>query len=235
MYLSRLTLHPRSREARRDAASPYDLHRTLARAFPTPDGTPYREHHDVLFRREEASRAVGLSVLVQSRTAPDWHELPEAYLLGAETRPFEPSFAVGQSLTFRLVANPIKKVRREGHKHSQKVPLPDRHPVAEQKSGVPFDPLAAPPLTPARRWLARKGEQHGFEVLFVTTRDFQLGVAGRDLASKAALPLIGLRFDGLLRVHDPVRLVEAVRTGVGPSKAFGFGLLSLARHATSRP
>jgi len=32
----------------------------------------------------------------------------------------------------------------------------------------------------------------------------------------------------MLDVTDPVRLVEAVRDGIGPAKAFGFGLLSLA-------
>mgnify|MGYP002136949035 FL=1 len=33
MFLSKLILNPKSREARRDLANPYDLHRTLARAF----------------------------------------------------------------------------------------------------------------------------------------------------------------------------------------------------------
>jgi CRISPR system Cascade subunit CasE len=38
-----------------------------------------------------------------------------------------------------------------------------------------------------------------------------------------------VRFDGVLRVTDAARLVEAVRSGIGPAKAFGFGLLSLRR------
>lgn len=36
MFLSNPVLNPKSREARRDLANPYDLHRTLARAF-APD------------------------------------------------------------------------------------------------------------------------------------------------------------------------------------------------------
>ncbi|MEM0963873.1 MAG: type I-E CRISPR-associated protein Cas6/Cse3/CasE, partial [Bacteroidota bacterium] len=42
------------------------------------------------------------------------------------------------------------------------------------------------------------------------------------------LPHVGVRFDGELRVIDPDRLAVAVASGIGPAKAFGFGLLSLA-------
>lgn len=48
---------------------------------------------------------------------------------------------------------------------------------------------------------------------------------------KQNIPHFGVRFDGLLCVTDPETLVEAVRQGIGPAKAFGFGLLSLARGA----
>jgi CRISPR system Cascade subunit CasE len=36
-------------------------------------------------------------------------------------------------------------------------------------------------------------------------------------------------FDGMLEVSDPGRLRSALRHGIGSAKAFGFGLLSLAR------
>jgi len=43
-------------------------------------------------------------------------------------------------------------------------------------------------------------------------------------------PLLGaVRFDGVLVVTDPHKLREAVANGIGQQKAFGFGLLSLAR------
>ena len=37
-----------------------------------------------------------------------------------------------------------------------------------------------------------------------------------------------VRFEGTLIVNDPTVLVSAVRSGIGPGKAFGCGLLSLA-------
>jgi CRISPR system Cascade subunit CasE len=40
--------------------------------------------------------------------------------------------------------------------------------------------------------------------------------------------IVPVRFEGILSVDDPQRLLELVRHGIGPAKAFGCGLLSLA-------
>lgn len=223
MYLSRLELNPRSPEVRHDLTSPYELHRTLARAFPTPDGQDYRATHGVLFRLEpQAYGQIRPVVLVQSVTAPDWEQLPAGYGR-AESKALVPALNVGQMVGFRLIANPTKKEKREGQRQGRRVPLFD----ASGAENPPEQP------TPAQQWLHRKGEQHGFEVVYVLTEEFRLADArgfGRQSApvDKKSLPLYGVRFDGLLRVNDPERLLAAVRQGIGPAKAFGFGLLSLA-------
>jgi CRISPR system Cascade subunit CasE len=36
-------------------------------------------------------------------------------------------------------------------------------------------------------------------------------------------------FEGILEVTDPEEFAAAVTAGIGPAKAFGFGLLSVAR------
>lgn len=51
-YLSRLVLDTQLTEARRDLTRPYELHRTLSRAFPDSDG-PHRQSHGILFRVED--------------------------------------------------------------------------------------------------------------------------------------------------------------------------------------
>jgi hypothetical protein len=43
------------------------------------------------------------------------------------------------------------------------------------------------------------------------------------------LKLYAVRFDGLLQVVDPQRVLETVRRGIGSGKGLGFGLLSLAK------
>ena len=216
MFLSKLLLNPRCRDAWRDLGAPYELHRTLARAFPTELGTDYRARHGVLFRIEPMAYAGDQpTVLVQSAREPDWHELPEAYLQSARVNAFSPAFSAGQFLLFRVVANPTKKVTEPGQRQGRRVALLDASPTDD--------------LTPARSWLVRKGEQHGFRVAYTTTQDFWLGVSRGARVVKSALPLYGVRFDGLLEVTDPVHLTEALKRGIGPAKAFGFGLLSVAR------
>jgi len=218
MYLSKLILNPRCREVRRDIQLPYELHRTLARAFTTADGTNYRAAHGVLFRIEPLVHpAAHPTVLVQSGSLPDWHELPEAYLLThPETKVFSASFRENQVLSFRLLASPTKKEPRPG-RQGRRIALSDS--VEDETTG----------LTPARTWMVRKGEQHGFRLIHLMTEEFRFG-GGRSkgFAGKNDLPLCGVRFDGLLQITDPVRLLEAIQKGIGPSKAFGFGLLSLA-------
>ncbi|WP_040005262.1 type I-E CRISPR-associated protein Cas6/Cse3/CasE [Fibrisoma limi] len=216
MHLSKLILNPRCREVQRDLSSPYELHRTLAHAYTTDSGQDYRAQHQVLFRIEPLSHATALpAVLVQSATAPNWNELPEAYLMHKpETKLLVPTFSVGQTLAFRLLANPTKKEKRPDRRQGRRIALPD---YAEEDE-----------ITPARGWLVRKGEQNGFHVLYATTEAFWLGM-DRGRATKNAIPIYGVRYDGLLQVTDPALLTSALQSGIGPSKAFGFGMLSLAK------
>lgn len=217
MHLSKLDLNPRSREARRDLAQPYELHRTLARAFVTPTGQDYRAAHGVLFRLEASVPGGRPAVLVQSATEPDWQALPPDYVRQpVQVKPLPLVFTAGQVLGFRLVANPTKKVTAPGQRQGRRIALLD--------AGDGDGP------TPAQQWLGRKAGLAGFELLHLLTEEFSLGGA-RGVAGigKQQLPLYGVRFDGLLRVSDPILLSDSIRQGIGPAKAFGFGMLSLAR------
>jgi CRISPR system Cascade subunit CasE len=217
MYLSRLILNPRSHRVQRELAEPYEMHRSLMKAFP-PDLVPGEER--VLFRVDEHPR-LGLMLLVQSWDAPDWTWLAEdgarGYLLAiAEpnpaVKPFDLNLAMGQSFIFRLRANPTKRLGRGAEKNASK--RIGRHTEDEQFA-----------------WLARKGEQHGFRVLQAqVSRDGKIEnekAIERD-GKEHKLELLSVRFDGVLQVTDPDKLIQALQTGIGSAKGFGFGLLSLA-------
>jgi CRISPR system Cascade subunit CasE len=203
LYLTRLVLDPRSRSVRRDLADPYELHRTLLRAFPdAAAGSPGR----VLFRVEPARGEPRFVVLVQSDVAPDWSRLnvPRDYLLGPlATKLFTPAFAAGQRLGFRLRANPT--VKRDGK----------RRPLLDESQ--------------QRAWLDRKAAAAGFRVVRVEVAP-EGALCGYKPAEGATLTLThhAVRFDGVLTVTDPGQLLHALRDGVGSAKGFGFGLLSLA-------
>lgn len=209
MYLSRLILNLRSRYVRTDLARPYEMHRTLMHAF--PDGLTEGVER-VLYRLETQPRTGMPMLLVQSKLAPDWAQLPLGYLLAdpewqnPQVKEVQLSFQAGQLLAFRLMANPTKRMSRslsKGIEKSKRVGLYD-----------PAEQLA---------WLDRKAEAHGFQVISAIPNPRPPLKDRQHL-----LEFLNIQFDGLLRVVDPAQLSEAVVNGIGSAKAFGCGLLSLA-------
>jgi CRISPR system Cascade subunit CasE len=227
LYTSLLLPSPRSRQARYDLSHPYDLHRTLSRAFPELPPAPTeagktaeqlaadeaRREVRCLFRMEEAKR--GLIVLAQSRIAPDWEAItaafPDYFVNLPEVKAWTPRFVEGQKLAFRLRANPT--VKRNGKRQAL---LGERERL---------------------QWLARQAEAHGFTLPTIATiggdtlpnaqvqeERVQTGETARDFK----VIHNAVSFEGALRVTDPLRFAEAVASGIGSAKGFGFGLLSLA-------
>lgn len=216
MYLSRLILNPRARRVQRELAQPYEMHRSVMRAFRTD---LEKGEERVLWRVDEHPQ-LGLILLVQSWDAPDWTWLAEdgarGYLLpvgepNPAVKPFDLQLSAGQSLSFRLRANPTKRLSAGKGNIGKRVGIYDEE-----------DQLA---------WLARKGEQHGFRVLQAqVSRDGKIkdeDAIHRDHKIHK-LELLSVQFDGILQVTDPDKLVAAVQNGIGSGKGFGFGLLSLA-------
>lgn len=215
MYLSRLILNPHSRQVQAEVASPYEMHRTIMRAF--PDSLEQDEER-VLFRLEGEPAFGGLVLLVQSLEKPDWSWFSEpkraTYLLplaecGAgirrnpETKSFGLEIPDGRLLSFRLRANPT--VKRNGKRQGL-------YREAEQLD-----------------WLARKGEQGGFRIVAARTsrKDLAHGWIHKE-GTTHRLELLAVQFDGILQVTGAARFQETVRRGVGSGKGLGFGLLSLA-------
>jgi CRISPR system Cascade subunit CasE len=80
-------------------------------------------------------------------------------------------------------------------------------------------------------WLRRKGEQGGFEVLGVRVQgqEKEQGRRRRHGGEESSLTLAAVLFDGHLRITDAEKFFHySLRRGLGPGKAYGLGLLSLA-------
>ena len=205
MYLSKLTLSPSPgcKQLLRDLSSPYEMHRTIMRAFPSrEDGGPGR----VLFRVEPTRPGSSPVVLVQSEKQPDWSHVDAiaGYLARpAEAKPLDLVFREGQQLRFRLRANVTTK--RDGKRHGL---------FREEDQ---------------RAWLHRKGESGGFEPAgFVLQRAQRAVSRPVPPAKPKSQTHLGVDFEGVLRVTDSEKLLDVLTAGIGPAKAYGFGLLSVA-------
>jgi CRISPR system Cascade subunit CasE len=158
-----------------------------------------------------------LTLLVQSWDAPDWSWLADAGARGylssvtepnPAVKPFDLQLAAGQVLTFRLRANPTVKRHFESGDHKRVGLYTEEEQVA---------------------WLQRKTDDGGFSLLSVNVAaEGQAGGLIHRDDETHRLNLLAVRFDGVLQVTDPARLVETVRRGIGSGKGLGFGLLSLA-------
>lgn len=233
MYLSRIVLNLRSRLVQRDLADCQSFHRRLMSAFgPAPHGANAREYFGVLFRLE-IGRSEGTSLLVQSRIKPDWLKLPGDYLDPAEadnpavkdvSRIYS-GISTGQVLSFRLRANVTRRV----NKHS-KFGDPDHKSEWKGKRVEIWGENRQ------LEWLFRKGQAAGFDVVTAhLDGDKEYLEAGANPGGKLEgkknekrLSFGAVTFEGLLRVVEVEKFRETISKGIGPAKAYGFGLLSIA-------
>lgn len=221
MYLSLLRLNPASPAVQRDLRDVAGMHRTIMKAFPDildPE-LEARAYFGVLHRLEFDRRSGRILLYVQSRAEPDWSQLPEGYLYPDDGMPNPAVKPVGEIyaglkegrvLRFRLRANPTRKVdTRSG-------------PDGSRRNGRRV-PLRG--LEEQIRWLARKAEASGFALLQATVA--ATGAAELVRSYGTGRTFQGVLFEGRLVVRDPVRFQKALAAGIGPGKAFGFGLLSV--------
>jgi len=226
MYLSRLILNSRNKQARRDLADCGEMHRTVMSAFP-PGSGPARAQFGVLYRVDVKTDGT-VTLYVQSRERPDWSHLPPDYLLDQPAcRPLASIYAgltAGSVLRFRLRANPTRKIDT-------------RSDASGRRHGRRVEFRKEPECT---GWLQRKAQAGGFELLSVRLNPAVPDVTARPEGSftrltgsrqdDAAHPLTfaAVLFEGHLRVTDAERFLATLEKGIGPGKAYGLGLLSVA-------
>ncbi|MCC6998525.1 MAG: type I-E CRISPR-associated protein Cas6/Cse3/CasE [Deltaproteobacteria bacterium] len=217
MNLSRLLLNPMNRDVRRAIADAQVLHGLVMKGFPTVEGN---RHGGSILHRCELDRRSGQIVLyVQSGASPSWNTLPAGVLLdlGEELQnpavrsldPLEKAVRQGAVFRFRLRANVTRKIPAGAER-----PNGTRVPIREADKQL--------------EWLQRKAATAGFRIqepAAVWTRPEARAWGTR---KGARLTFEAVTFDGLLEVVEPAALLKALASGIGPAKAYGCGLLSLA-------
>ncbi|MGW2654411.1 type I-E CRISPR-associated protein Cas6/Cse3/CasE [Streptomyces sp. NPDC001478] len=226
-HLTRCPLNPV--RARRLTGSPQRLHAAVAAAFPPPPGGQTTGHR-VLWRLEEKDNQPTLLIL--SPTPPDlthlveqagWPRLATPDAPGWDTRPYTPLLEhlhTGMRLRFRLTANPTRAVHRPGRRG------------VRTALTTPADQI---------QWLLDRAAAAGFTIPV----DKGISSAGTCVTVSATRALrfprttnsgarreVHLRtatYDGLLDVVDPDALRRTLTDGIGHGKAYGCGLLTLAR------
>ena len=143
---------------------------------------------------------------------------------------YNPQLSDGENLFFKLRANPIVKRKENGKKKEYSIVMDAKHRF-EKNDRSYFDQFSQDELihNVGIEWLNRKGEQHGFsvrdnDVVIDNNREYPVKATG-----KANYVLRTLDFGGKLKVTDVDKFKVALFKGIGPSKAFGCGLMLVRR------
>lgn len=223
MYLSRVMLNPASRQVQHDLADCQALHSTILKAFPlkAPDSGDAREQFGVLYR-VDVDKQGAMHLYVQSHVAPDWQFLRPDYAASAPV--FKPvrglyeRITSGTVLGFTLRANTTRKVGTTSK--TQRIQGVEKSNGRRVFLTRPEDQL---------EWLERKAQYCGFKVLAANLRhEDSRGKQRTNKAELHSLRFLGVVFEGSLIVTDKALFLDALRQGIGPGKAYGFGLLSVA-------
>jgi CRISPR system Cascade subunit CasE len=177
---------------------------------------PRDQQSGFLFRIDRA--VAGTQVIVQSASVPNWAYAFANFrgVLAAEpqVREFVPSLFRSQRLQFRLEANPTRRVDTKSS------------PDGVRRHGRRL-PVSAPNCVD---WLRRFEVLGGFSVAPQEVRlDCGAAMARKSSGSTDSVSYFVARFEGLLTVEDPELFVRKLASGFGSAKAYGFGLMSVAR------
>ena len=202
MYLSRIDLRVSSPAVRQTLHDCQDMHRTLMKAF---DCT--REEAGMLYRVIRTDAAI--LIYVQSVACPQWDRIENSGYQCTKMRDISSlldHLRENTVLRFSLLACPAKKVKGDG-KNSKRVLLRGTEERLD--------------------WLKREGEKHGFALLEAHEAAKEQKLNGTK--STGEFYLSGVPFEGVMQITDAAAFQNAFRQGIGPEKAYGFGMLMLSR------
>jgi CRISPR system Cascade subunit CasE len=146
------------------------------------------------------------TLLVQSFGIPSWENIAISdYFISYESKEYHIAGYIkgGHVFRFRLEANPT--IKRGGKRR------------------------ALLTLDEQQKWFIEKAGKNGFNTLSLMIENQKL-VKMEKRKTKDIIQLHSVMFEGILVVTDDKKFIEnAIESGIGPAKAFGFGLLSIAR------
>ncbi|GAA4242352.1 type I-E CRISPR-associated protein Cas6/Cse3/CasE [Actinomadura meridiana] len=251
-YLSRVRINPLRQQSRELLANPRAMHSYVSAAVPaTPDAerrlwrwdtdNPHRPH-----------------LIALTRSKPDWSHLVEAagwpatddgeHYVVADYAPLLAQLAIGREFTFRLTANPVQNIPRPPARTNVQGGTDEDPSTGKRRSSVRTGHRTA---AHQLNWFLKRTDNYGFQIPLART-DPDLPIPGSEDSTAAPdvriihrdrlsftkgerrdVVLHVATFQGRLKVIDPDLLTRALLDGIGPAKAYGCGLLTLAPLAGS--
>ncbi len=249
MYLSNLEIETNNPKAIHWISNPYKIHQRLWMGFEKLKTE--KINPDFLFRLEEEFKEAGElkpRILVLSNILPSWENAfnSEEFL---KKQPkilnlnFKNFIEERVSFRFSLIANPTKSIKDhhsffkkelEGltdkmeiknkiEQLSNSLKKEDWEKIKSKRVGIYKDNEQVD-------WFNRKSEQSGFKIQSVHfSKGEEENISKKTPNLTHNIKLHTVHFQGILRVTNTELFKKAYSTGIGSGKAFGCGMLMLAR------
>lgn len=225
MHLTSFEINKARRGAQKLLGSPHAMHAAVMSSFP-PSATRVRDDGGrILWRVDHGPTSTRLYVVSPER--PDLTALVEQAgwptaetWRTAEYSAFLEGLAAGAVWGLRLLANPT---------HSVVLPSPEGA-LAEHGARRRGKRLAHVTAAQQLDWFVARAPSFGLDVVgpegptvTVTAREVRTFRRGQ-----GRVTLSTAQFDGVARIVDASLLRTALRSGIGPAKGYGCGLMTLA-------
>lgn len=229
----------------------YGMHRLLWDLFESKERFLFREENT----QDQLGQKRHLPLYFVFSTEKPVSESP---IFKIESRSFAPQLTEGDLLAFKLRANPTVARKVNGSKNSKRhdvvmdaqrqflvaackergLSCSERkgdlrallfsHPDfqnQEQRKGL-SDALGTAIETAAVDWIKKRGVAHGYVLNSVEATGYRWNA----LPEKGRVAgFSSMDYEGVLTVKDPEVFVQMLSSGLGPSKAFGCGLMLIRR------
>ncbi|MCL2137467.1 MAG: type I-E CRISPR-associated protein Cas6/Cse3/CasE [Coriobacteriia bacterium] len=208
MYLSRIELDKTSRNVRLALASPQRMHAIIAGCF---DDLEVKQRS--LWRIDTIDENTYL--LVFSMDIPDFNSLADQFAINDDSKiitkaydSFLNGFECGETLRFRITANPSISKKNNTDPNNRGRVL--GHITVDQQ----------------KKWLEERSLKNGFELLSFDIvsrgeREFERG--------SGIVTFTVASYEGLIKITDIKLFTYALAHGIGREKAYGCGLMTVAR------
>lgn len=220
-YLTKAYLKPEA--ARSDkywelTSNGYRAHRLVWSLF---DDDPDRDR-DFVYRWDTGGRLPCLRV-VSERRPKDREDLFQL-----RTKDYDPVLEEGQRLRFSLRANTVvKKEDEDGNQRAHDVVMNAKWEMRQEGTWEECDITHAQLVQrEGEKWLAKRTDQFGFALPGRQVRaeshqkhSFEKPRSGRQIT------FVTMDLTGILRVADPETFRDTLFNGMGPTKAYGCGLI----------
>lgn len=222
MYISRIYPDTDRRVPQRTVeklADKYGVHKLVWRFF----GDDPDRDRDFIYRRDERS---GLPLFY---TVSERKPRANGELWKVDVKDYDPALAAGDTLEFLVRVNPVIKRRTDdGKQVRHDVVMDAKTQLREEGTEVP--PQQELVQEECSQWLQKRGDIYGFKANPDHLRahsyrqhQFKKHRDGRTIHLSSA------DIEGLLTVENPETFQEMLFEGIGPAKAFGFGLMLVRR------